>query len=134
MANVSLLPWVPDSKYTIWTRTANAPIALTFIDAPADHQYHKLRTAAHTSNDRVEVTMHDTFEGAFDVHTTNAAASVAHIRERVHDPAGLGRIRGHAMQSLNRNVGRGSVWWDEATKERGRVSLRTSNAVATLTL
>ena len=78
--------------------------------------------------------IHDAFEGAFDVHTTNAAASVAHICERVYDPAGLGRIRGHTMQSLNRNVVRGNVWWDEANKERGKVLLRTSNAAATLTL
>ncbi|KAM5544964.1 hypothetical protein V8D89_001075, partial [Ganoderma adspersum] len=114
-AKVSLLPNLPGGNgglYYVTTTASNAPIDLAFVDAPPDHA---LTASAQTSNGHVGVTTHKTFEGSFDLSTTNARALTVMARN-VRDPAGRGRSAVY-----------GNVWWGEENKDRGSVSVSTSN-------
>ena len=101
----------------------NEYINLAFVDAPLDHA---LTASAQTSNGHVSVAVHDTFEGSFDLSTVNAnlPSLMAH---NARDPAGLGRRRRHAIHGAGRSTLYGNVWWSEENKERGSVSVSTSN-------
>ncbi|KAI1788344.1 hypothetical protein LXA43DRAFT_1097445 [Ganoderma leucocontextum] len=132
-AKVSLLPSSPDANggaYHVTTQTSNGAIDLEFVDAPVDHA---LTASARTSNGRAEVTMHETFEGSFDLWTTNAGTPTVHARD-VRDPAGRGRKRGYLVHANRRNSVRGNVWWGEENKERGSVSVWTTNGRLRLTV
>lgn len=126
-AKVSLLAGGP---YHVTTQTSNAAIDLAFVDAPPDHV---LTASARTSNARVAVTAHETFEGAFDLRTTNARAPEVVVRDR-SDPAGRGRKRARVVRPDGRTAVRGNVWWGEENKERGSVSVWTSNGRVQLTV
>ncbi|PIL33805.1 hypothetical protein GSI_04430 [Ganoderma sinense ZZ0214-1] len=135
-AKVSLLPALSDvpaslsGPYHVSTQTSNAAIDLAFVDAPLDYA---LTASARTSNSRVDVTMHETFEGAFDLSTTNARAPTVNGRNG-RDPAGRGRTRGHVVRSTGRTAVHGNVWWSEENKERGSVWVSTSNGGVRLTV
>ena len=134
-AKVSLLPSFPwpggnGGPYHVATTTSNGAIELAFTDAPPDYA---LTASARTSNGHVEVTTHETFEGSFDLSTTNARAPTLIVRE-LRDPAGRGRTRGHVVRSTGRTAVHGNVWWGEENRERGSVSVSTSNGRVQLTV
>ncbi|KAM5542209.1 hypothetical protein V8D89_004082 [Ganoderma adspersum] len=130
-AKVSLLPNLPSpggngGPYHVTTTTSNGAIELSFTDASPDHA---LTASARTSNGHVEVTTHETFEGAFDLRTTNARAPTLNVRG-LGDPAG----RGHSVRSTGRTAVHGNVWWGAENRERGSVSVSTSNGRVQLTV
>ena len=134
-AKVSLLPNSTlrggnGGPYHVATTTSNGAIELAFTDAPPDYA---LTASARTSNGHVEVTTHETFEGSFDLSTTNARAPTLIVRE-LRDPAGRGRTRGHVVRSTGRTAVHGNVWWGEENRERGSVSVSTSNGRVQLTV
>ena len=129
--NLSLSDYLGWRDAGVETR-GNSAIDLAFVDAPVDHV---LTASARTSNGRAEVAVHETFEGAFDLSTTNAGTPTVHARDG-RDPAGHGRKRGHAVRvgPSRRKEVHGNVWWGEENKERGSVSVGTSNGRVQLTV
>ncbi|KAM5544943.1 hypothetical protein V8D89_001054 [Ganoderma adspersum] len=132
-ARVSLLPSSHGGlvgPYFIKTETSNAAIDLAFVDAPLNHV---LRASARSSNGRVAVTTHETFEGEFELRTSNA--SPPHVSARnVSDPAGLGRTRSWGAWGIGRTGYHGTVTWANETSHRGSVEAVTTNARVQLTL
>ena len=127
-AKVSLLPNSTlrggnGGPYRVTATASNEYINLAFVDAPLDHA---LTASAQTSNGHVSVAVHDTFEGPFDLSTVNANLPSLMARNP-RDPAGLGRRRRHTIHSGGRSTLYGNVWWGEENKERGSVSVSTSN-------
>ena len=117
-------------QYHVTTRTSNAPLRLTVLDAPVDSV---LTASAHSSNSPVHVTLHETYEGSFDA----SASSWFHPEVRwkpVEDPAGRGRQRYVQVESDKRSHVRGFAFWDLESKERGSVTLDTSNSPLRLDL
>ena len=118
------------SKYQVTTQTSNALLQLEFVDAPVNHV---LTADARTTNGRADVTLHETYEGSFELHTSNAGKPLVHSRG-VQDPAGQGRKRGLQVETVRNNAVRGNVWWDQENRSRGRVSVSTSNGRLQLTV
>ncbi|KAM5531474.1 hypothetical protein V8D89_014864 [Ganoderma adspersum] len=132
-ASVSLLPSSNSGvvgPYFVTMETSNAAIDLAFVDAPLDHV---LTASARSSNGRVAVTMHETFEGEFELRTSNARAPDVSARN-VSDPAGLGRKRGWGAYGIGRAGYRGTVAWSDENSHRGSVEATTTNARVQLTL
>lgn len=80
--------------------------------------------------------MHETFEGVFDLWTTNAGTPAVRVRDGVPDPSGPGRRRAwdYAVLEPDDNRIRGNVWWAPENAERSSVSVSTSNARLQLTV
>ncbi|TBU46675.1 hypothetical protein BD309DRAFT_596842 [Dichomitus squalens] len=117
-------------EYQVTAQTSNAHLELEFVDAPVDHV---LTASARTSNGRADVALHETYEGSFEVHTSNAGRPIVRSRD-VEDPAGRGRKRGVQVQTIRNSAARGKVWWEQENRDRGRVSVSTSNGRLQLTV
>ena len=125
--------------YRVTAFTFRAPLDVHFADAPP---YHTLVTAASTTNARAAVALHEGFEGAFDLRTTDDNTPIVHTRVAVRDPAGLARLRDYdydyavdgKAEGRDRDRLRGNVWWDWERRARGRVRVSTSNAPLELTV
>ncbi|KAI0740773.1 hypothetical protein C8Q76DRAFT_791175 [Earliella scabrosa] len=117
-------------KYTVNVRTANAPLHLTFVDAPVASA---LTLDAHTSNSPARVVLHKTYEGAFDLLTSMFFRPEVKWSP-VEDPAGRGRQRDVRFSTIGRGQVRGLVAWDEEGESRGTVKVETSNSPLQLTL
>ncbi|KAI0753380.1 hypothetical protein C8Q80DRAFT_1249886 [Daedaleopsis nitida] len=132
-AQVSLTSNTSESGGTfhVVARSSNAPLTLTFVDAPADST---LSMTASTSNAPAHVTVHKTFEGSFDL------ASSSGFRPEVEwapvgDPAGHNRTRRVVLDMARKASGkRGTVSWEETGKAKGRVVVETTNAPLRLVL
>ncbi|KAI0753418.1 hypothetical protein C8Q80DRAFT_1095853 [Daedaleopsis nitida] len=131
--NISLASNTSDStkgKYWVSARTANAPLRLAFVDAPVDST---LTLEADTANFPAEVSLHKTFEGKFDISSSMWWTPEVQWHP-VEDPAKRERKRQVSVGQVARSHVRGNVAWDEDGKNRGEVTLKTSNSPVRLFL
>lgn len=112
-------------------RTSNAPLHLSFVDAPVEHS---LTLDAYSTNSPAEVTLHKTYEGKFDLASSPFIKPVVSWGDDV-DPKGQGRKRFVHVETDSRNHVRGvAVWGLDAKEPRGSVKVETSNSPLHLTL
>ncbi|KAF8625369.1 hypothetical protein AX15_005420 [Amanita polypyramis BW_CC] len=114
--------------FTVLAKSTNSPIRLKISDAPVDS---RLFLNAETQNSPVDVILHPTFEGDFEVTSINFWPTVS-VRSP-QDPSGKGRER-DLQFSREGNYVKGSVSWSDEGKERGHVNIKTSNSPAVLRL
>ncbi|KAG2055530.1 hypothetical protein BDR06DRAFT_1045063 [Suillus hirtellus] len=130
-ANVDL---VTDSGhggiFNVETRTSNGRVALEYTDMPVNSI---LKSETHSSNAAMSVKLYSTFEGSFDLQTSNAAATLKELP--VEDPSGQGRRR-EVTQRRERYRLRGSAHWGNSENKAsgGYVTVRTSNGRAELVI
>lgn len=114
--------------FEVSARTSNSPISLRYADAPLDSF---LASSAVTSNSDACVKMHRTFEGSFELTTSNSSSSLK-VRRGDEDPAGRGRQRVVAQHRTG-NVTSGTVSWGPGVRgPRGSTSVRSSNGRVSL--
>jgi len=122
-------------KFTVDTTTTNVGLDVTFVNAPLDSV---LLHHARTTNGRVTVTLHETYEGEFQAATSKwFKADVKFLPAA--DPSGKERKRGTLVQS-DRNYFSGNTKWvdtknpDHGKKTGSNVVLSTTNSPITLNL
>ncbi|KAG6899586.1 hypothetical protein C0993_008960 [Termitomyces sp. T159_Od127] len=118
-------------KFKVHASTSNAPLELSFAEAPVDSI---LILDATTSIGPATVSLHPTYEGQYTAATSFQRPSVV-INHDVEDPAGRGRKR--LVRSLaNRGpIVSGTVRWydgDDNKEFIGNVEVRTSFSPLTL--
>ncbi|PFH47474.1 hypothetical protein AMATHDRAFT_67678 [Amanita thiersii Skay4041] len=113
--------------FNVVASSSNSPLRLHFLDAPLNS---KLALTARTSNSPAQVTLHPTYEGGFQVSTSNMRPN-AFARSGIEDPSGRGRQRDVQISRSWSQV-TGSVSWSDEGRSRGRVVLSTSNSPASL--
>ncbi|KAI6119260.1 hypothetical protein EDD17DRAFT_1594587 [Pisolithus thermaeus] len=114
--------------FEVSARTSNSPIFLRYADSPLDSF---LASSAVTSNSDACVKMHSTFEGSFELTTSNSSSSLK-VRRGDEDPAGRGRQRVVAQHKTG-NVTSGTVSWGPGVRYPcGSTSVRSSNGRVSL--
>jgi len=120
--------------YHVDAETSNSRLGLAFATAPVGST---LTLNAATSNSPANVALHPTFEGDFDLSTSNWFKALVVEDEDVQDPSGKDRKRNI---SYNRVDGQhkvvGKVFWGEDgnNKADGVVKVQTSNSGVVLKL
>ena len=115
--------------FDIAASNVNGPVKLRITDAPVDS---KLDLQARTKNAPVDVMLHPTFEGEFEVSSSFIPPTV-YAKSRVRDPSGQDRHRSLQISRQGHLV-KGDVSWSEEGKGRGHVELETSYSPAVLKL
>ncbi|TFK83281.1 hypothetical protein K466DRAFT_267840 [Polyporus arcularius HHB13444] len=112
--------------FYITTRTENAPLYLTFVDAPVNSS---LTVNVHTSNSPGHVTLHPTYEGTYDASSTLIFRPEVRWTA-VEDPSGRGARRIVRLDENARTGPRvsGGVSWTHGGESKGRVTTETSNS------
>ncbi|KAI6106190.1 hypothetical protein EDD16DRAFT_196987 [Pisolithus croceorrhizus] len=114
--------------FEVSARTSNSPISLRYADSPLESF---LASSAVTSNSDACVKMHSTFEGSFELTTSNSSSSLK-VRRGDVDPAGRGRQRVVAQHRAG-NVTSGTVsWGPEVRYPLGSTSVRSTNGRVSL--
>lgn len=114
--------------FEVFARTSNSPISLRYADSPLDSF---LASSVITSNSDACVKMHNTFEGSFELTTSNSSTSLK-VRRGDEDPTGRGRQRMVAQHKIG-NVTSGTVFWGSGVRyPRGSTSVRSSNGRVSL--
>ncbi|PIL33801.1 hypothetical protein GSI_04426 [Ganoderma sinense ZZ0214-1] len=111
--------------FDVSARTSNAPLTLAVVDAPVEHA---LTLKARTSNSPARVTLHPTYEGAFDVQSSKWFRPTVEWDAEAHDPAGKDRRRSVQVKRVRGESVKGSAAWEEGGEERGEVEVDTSNS------
>ncbi|KAF9460719.1 hypothetical protein BDZ94DRAFT_1169062, partial [Collybia nuda] len=128
-ANVNL---VSSSKtggrYTTAASTTNAPLRLNFPASPVNSS---LKLSATTSNSPASISLHPSYEGSFQLSTTQFLPEL--LRRDVEDPSGKGRERKVSVDYVNRRSLKGSVSWSD-NEGPGSITLRSTNAHVSLEL
>ncbi|KAG1781995.1 hypothetical protein EV702DRAFT_1068744 [Suillus placidus] len=114
--------------FDVETHTSNGPVALEYTDMPVNSI---LRSETRSSNAAMSVKLYSTFEGSFDVDTSNAAVMLKELP--VEDPSGQGRRR-EVTQRRERYRLRGSAYWGESKELEGYATVKTSNGRAELVI
>ena len=128
MSSVSLLSASQGGsggQFKVFAKSRNGDVSLNFPQAPLDSVQ---QIDAQTSNGRMTLQMHPTFEGEFKVETSNAQPSVVD-NARVPDPAGIGRQRNVQQQRGRKATLSGSAVWGEPApgKTMGSVYAKSTN-------
>ena len=116
--------------FHVIARTSNAPLALSFPDAPL--QSH-LDVHARSSNQLVTVNAHKAYEGVFALRTSNALPQVK-WDEEVEDPAGKGRERKVEIRHVGGNGIRGTTAWEGEPRGKGMIGVWSTNKEVMLNL
>ncbi|KAJ7647891.1 hypothetical protein FB45DRAFT_894691 [Roridomyces roridus] len=88
-----------------------------------------------TTNSGAMLKLPSTFDGDFDVRTTNAAATVHRVNPHERDPASKDRVRTIQSSPNSRKTrATGSVFWGPKNTRRGKAVLRTTNGAADIYL
>ncbi|KAJ7650782.1 hypothetical protein FB45DRAFT_888785 [Roridomyces roridus] len=117
-------------SFSVETTTSNNRLATKVVSTPLDAV---LNLQARTSNSPGQVALPVTYEGDLEVYTSNSAVNIHPSNSGAEDPAGKGRKRVVQTAVITRGrAAKGSVYWDEANKHRGKVVLRSSNGPATI--
>ncbi|KAG2358083.1 hypothetical protein BDR07DRAFT_1489853 [Suillus spraguei] len=99
--------------FDVATHTSNGHTSLEYTDMPVNSI---LRSESRSSNAPMNVKLYSTFEGSFDVATSNAAALLKELP--VVDPSGQGRRR-EVTQRQERYRLRGSAYWGKSGEMKG---------------
>ncbi|KIP08995.1 hypothetical protein PHLGIDRAFT_126598 [Phlebiopsis gigantea 11061_1 CR5-6] len=120
VSNLPTVRYRSGGSFNIEANTSNARLALDFPTAPVDSVVNVL---ARTSNMKATINMHPTWEGEFQVTTSNEMVAV--YNSHPADPSGKGREkRVTAVGSWQKSEG--VVLWDGTYM--GSLRLHTSNA------
>lgn len=114
--------------FDVKTRTSNGPVTLEYTGMPINST---LRSETHSSNAAMSVKLYSTFEGSFDVGTSNAQAILNELP--AEDPSGEGRRR-EVTHRRERYRLQGSAYWDKKKDIVGYATVRTSNGRVKLTI
>jgi hypothetical protein len=88
---------------------------------------------ARSSNDATSLWLPITYEGTFELSTSNAEILVDQLNPKERDPACgadaecKGRNRSLHMTNISKRSATGSVFWDKKNENRGKVVVTTSN-------
>ncbi|KAI9511484.1 hypothetical protein F5148DRAFT_1373789 [Russula earlei] len=118
--------------FNIRTHTSNGPINIVYDDSPVDSI---LNFDAQSTNAPVGVTLHQAYEGAFSLETTNSKAVLDRSRH-VEDPSGQGRGRMVTTNSVKTQFVNGKIAWFPSSRDRraGSVDIGTTNAFVKLSI
>ncbi len=130
MSLISNTSSASEGNFHVVGRTSNAPLSLTFVDAPVDSS---LSLAASTSNSPARVVLHKTYEGTFDL-----ASSLVFRPEvewsPVNDPTERDRHRRVRLDATKGTRVHGGVSWEEGGEDRGSAVIETTNSPLRLVL
>jgi len=118
-------------KFDITTVTSNSPLLVAFQDAPLDST---ITFEAKTSNGRAYAVLHPSYEGNFDIKTSNRFKASLNLLPTA-DPSGKERKRRTLVQYPKTGHAYGSTSWagdGRSETPSGRVNIRTSNSPVTL--
>ncbi|KIL63997.1 hypothetical protein M378DRAFT_78834 [Amanita muscaria Koide BX008] len=115
--------------FDVTASNVNGLVKLRITDAPVDS---KLDLQARSKNAPVDVMLHPTFEGDFEV-SSNFLLPTVHVKQGVRDPSGQDRDRSVQL-SRQGHLAKGNVSWSDEGKGRGHVELETSYSPAVLKL
>ncbi|KAG6887437.1 hypothetical protein C0995_015310 [Termitomyces sp. Mi166 len=114
-------------RFKVFARTSNAPLDLSFVEAPVDSV---LSFDATTSLGPATVSLHPTYEGSYTATTSFRRPSIL-VNYDAEDPAGKGRQR-QVHSSINRGpIASGTIRWFDGGDNKellGNVEVRTSLA------
>ncbi|KAJ7750100.1 hypothetical protein DFH07DRAFT_550660 [Mycena maculata] len=117
-------------KFHVDAETSNGLLATTIASSPLDAV---LYVQAKTSNSPASLTLPPTYEGDFDVRSSNSAPpALKRLNPLEKDPASKGRTRAVGTNVMTKRTMSGTVYWTKANRHRGTVKLETSNAPVTL--
>ncbi|CAK5279697.1 unnamed protein product [Mycena citricolor] len=117
--------------------TSNGKLSAKILSAPIDTT---LRVNARTSNALAVLELPATYEGTFEVATSNAATAVHQANPDVPDPKcrrrgpSCGRSRQLVTRMHSKGTVAGSVYWDRENEARGEAVLKSSNGPAAIYL
>ncbi|KJA28698.1 hypothetical protein HYPSUDRAFT_61555 [Hypholoma sublateritium FD-334 SS-4] len=114
-------------KFDISTATSNSPLSVVFQDAPLDST---VAFDGKTSNARAHAVLHPSYEGSFDIMTSNWFQANVNLLPAA-DPSGKERKRGTVVQHPKMGHAYGSTSWvgdGGAEAPPGKVDIRTSNS------
>jgi len=117
-------------SFGVAASTVRGKVDMKFTDAPVDSI---LTVNAETALADVEVYLHPTYQGSFELSTELAAVRL-HNPKNVDDPAGRGRKRVVHLDRDSKTRIEGETWWGKKGEPLGAVKLKTSLAAATLHL
>jgi len=120
--------------YHIDAETSNSRLGLAFATAPVGST---LTLNAATSNSPANVALHPTFEGDFDISTSNWFKALVVEEQDVQDPSGKERKRNISYKRVDgQHQVVGKVLWGEDgdNKADGVVKVHTSNSGVVLEL
>ena len=131
-SSINLVSQLPEmdygggGQYTVDVVTSNSRIAVDFPDAAVNS---RLFFTAKTSNSNAFVKLHPTFEGQFEVKTSNQVAQVFY--QPVSDPTGEHRPRSVNIMRKGSFANGQAIWQGQYM---GSAKIQTSNAAAQLYL
>ncbi|KAF9476877.1 hypothetical protein BDN70DRAFT_147824 [Pholiota conissans] len=122
-------------NFSVDTTTTNSRLSVSFLDAPLDSG---LKYYAGSTNGRVDVTLHPTYEGDFDILTSTFSKSLVKFFPGP-DPSGRGRYRAASVHSDKGSDSGQTIWEDpkkpgHGRKGSGNVFMSTSNAAIVLNI
>lgn len=111
-------------SFNVETRTSNAPVTFEYTDMPVNSS---LNSRIGSSNAAVNVKLYSTFEGSFNMATSNGKAILEKLT--VEDPSGQGRHRQVTVTQRPREQNKleGSAYWSESKEANGHSTVNTSN-------
>ncbi|KIK44501.1 hypothetical protein CY34DRAFT_802594 [Suillus luteus UH-Slu-Lm8-n1] len=111
-------------SFKVETHTSNAPVTFEYTDMPVNSS---LNSRIGSSNAAVNVKLYSTFEGSFNMATSNGKAILEKLT--VEDPSGQGRHRQVTVTQRPREQNRleGSAYWSESKEANGHSTVNTSN-------
>lgn len=78
------------------------------------------------------MTLPVTYEGDFELRTSNVVPTIQRLNPLERDPAGNGRTRTFETKTVTKGRAAGDVYWDRQNMHRSRAILKTSNSPASL--
>ncbi|KIK63064.1 hypothetical protein GYMLUDRAFT_41375 [Collybiopsis luxurians FD-317 M1] len=111
-----------DGLFDIRAHTARGSIDVAFPTAPINST---VFLNADTALGSIDVNMHNTFEGAFDVHSTPLDRTEV-VQQEAEDPEGKNRKRNLIFDSVGGGSVRGKVFWGDKAEQRGLIRLKTA--------
>ncbi|KAK7043533.1 hypothetical protein R3P38DRAFT_2885863, partial [Favolaschia claudopus] len=124
-------------NFIIKTTTSNGKLTGQIASAPLNSV---LSIDAQSSNSRAQLTLPPTYEGRFEVATSNAPVQVLVLNDDQPDPACegkrncKGRQRAVHTGTVSKRSIMGAVHWDKKNGDRCFVNLKSSNGLTTLYL
>jgi hypothetical protein len=124
------LPMNSNGTFALNFMTSNGGVAVDFKEAPIGNAL-SLSTA--TSNARVDLELHPTYEGKISaMFGSNGGFEIDAKEPQTKDPTGRGRERIVEIKRVLAGIVTGSIAWGMNSQKRGEVVMKSSNGVCTL--
>ncbi|KAJ7350783.1 hypothetical protein DFH08DRAFT_695449 [Mycena albidolilacea] len=121
--------------FRVKTETSNAKLTGRIVSAPLNSA---IMVNAKSSNHETSLLLPITYEGIFELWTSNAGIHVDQLNPKERDPACgadaecKGRNRSLHTTNVSKRSAAGSIFWDKKNANRGKVVVTTSNSLVTL--